>query len=67
MRLRASLLTFIAVAALSLPALQNGLAWDDLEFTFARGGRLWPKAALPPRRARAVPTKSRRVNMAIPS
>jgi len=40
MRLRASLLTFIAVAALSFPALQNGLAWDDLEFTFARGGRL---------------------------
>ena len=40
MRLRAALLAALAVAALSLPALGNGLAWDDLEFTFARGGRL---------------------------
>lgn len=40
MRLRAALFAALAVAALSLPALRNGLAWDDLEFTFARGGRL---------------------------
>ena len=37
---RALLLVPLVVAALSLPALRNGLAWDDLEFTFARGGRL---------------------------
>ena len=40
MRRRAALLVPLVVAALSLPALRNGLAWDDLEFTFARGGRL---------------------------
>ncbi len=40
MRLRAALLVSLTVAALSLPALRNGLAWDDLEFTFAQGGRL---------------------------
>jgi len=40
MRRRALLVVPLVVAALGLPALHNGLCWDDLEFTFARGGRL---------------------------
>ena len=40
MRRRALLVVSLVVAALGLPALHNGLCWDDLEFTFARGGRL---------------------------
>ncbi len=40
MRRRALLIVPLVAAALSLPALRNGLCWDDLEFTFARGGRL---------------------------
>ena len=40
MRRRALLVVPLVVAALPLLALHNGLCWDDLEFTFARGGRL---------------------------
>jgi protein O-mannosyl-transferase len=40
MRPRALLVVPLVVAALGLPALHNGLCWDDLEFTFARGARL---------------------------